>query len=52
MTSYMLKFFRFYLKIQYREFDEVTDSWSLSTKKLSVPEHAYWLMVLKFVSDV
>ena len=52
LTSYMLQYYRFYLKITYREFTEETASWKLSTKKLPVPENSYWLMVIKFVSDI
>ena len=52
LTSYALTYYRFYLKITYREFSEEKNSWSLSTKKLPVPENAFWAMTLKFVSDI
>ena len=52
LTSYALTYYRFYLKITYREFSEEKNSWSLSTKKLPVPENAFWALTLKFVSDI
>jgi len=52
LTSYSLTYYRFYLKITYREFSEEKNTWSLSTKKLPVPDNAFWAMTLKFVSDI
>ena len=52
LSSYMLQYYRFYVKITYREFTEETDTWKLSAKKLPIPKNSYWLMVVKFISDI
>ena len=52
LNSFDTKFFRFYLHITYRMFDMATNTWSIQTQLLKVDENDYWLMQIRFVSDV
>ena len=52
LTSYRLRYLRFYLYITYREYKSTTDTFVLVKKPLTVEDHEYWNMVIKFVSDV
>jgi hypothetical protein len=52
LNSFDTKFFRFYLHITYRMFDMATNTWSIQTNLLKVDENDYWLMQIRFVSDV
>ena len=52
LNSFDTKFFRFYVHITYRIFDMATNTWSIQTKLLDVNDNDYWLMQIRFVSDV
>jgi hypothetical protein len=52
LNSFDTKFFRFYVHITYRMFDMATNTWSIQTTLLEVNDDDYWLMQIRFVSDV
>ena len=52
LNSFDTKFFRFYVHITYRMFDMATNTWSIQTTLLEVNDNDYWLMQIRFVSDV
>ena len=55
-TSFEIKFFRFFLHIHYRVWVDATPGtpahWNIQQQNLNVPDDAYWIMNLRFVSDV
>jgi hypothetical protein len=52
LNSFDTKFFRFYIHITYRIFDMATNTWSIQTKPLPVNDNDYWIMQIRFVSDI
>jgi hypothetical protein len=52
LNSFDTKFFRFYLHITYRTFDMATNTWSIQTSLLKVEDNDYWLLQIRFVSDI
>jgi hypothetical protein len=51
LTSYSLTFFRFFLTVHYRYFDEATGVWQILIKRPVIDPTQYWAMKLRFVSD-
>lgn len=51
LQSENIQFFRFFLLITYRTFDEEKSQWGLLTKDFPVRKNTYWQMVVRFVSD-
>jgi hypothetical protein len=51
MTSYNIMFFRFFLNVHYRYFDEVKGVWQIVIKRPTIDPTQYWAMKLRFVSD-
>jgi hypothetical protein len=51
LTSYNLMFFRFFLNVHYRYFDEVKGVWAILIKRAKIDPTQYWSMKLRFVSD-
>ena len=49
-NSFELKFFRFFLYVTYRIWDG--SKWNLQRQKMNIPKHSYWVMNIRFVSDV
>jgi hypothetical protein len=52
LTSFDAKFFRFYIHKTYRVFNIQTEKWSIETTPLKIEEDDYWLLQIRFVSDV
>jgi hypothetical protein len=51
LTSYSLSFFRFFLNVHYRYFDEASGAWQIQVKRPVIDPTQYWSMKLRFVSD-
>ena len=51
-TAFELKFFKFFLHIHYRVWNEVSETWSIQRQKMNVPSDAYWIMNIRFVSNI
>jgi hypothetical protein len=52
MSSFDVRLLRFYLRVMYRDFNEIQNKYILSTKDVKIPENAFWQMVVRFVSNV
>ena len=52
LTSYRLRYLRFYIYVTYRDYQVATDRFVMKKSALKVEPHEYWNMTLKFVSDV
>lgn len=52
LSSFDLRLLRFYLRITYRDFDEATNTFTLSKKELTIPDNSYWHLVVRFVSNI
>jgi hypothetical protein len=52
LNSFDTKFFRFYIWMTYRIFNDATNKWAIQTKLLDVDDNDYWLFQIRFVSDV
>jgi hypothetical protein len=52
MTSYRLRYIRFYVYITYRVFDTTSETYKFEKHKLEIDEHEFWNFTVKFVSDV
>jgi hypothetical protein len=52
LNSFDTKFFRFYIWVTYRIFNDATNKWAIQTKLLDVDDNDYWLFQIRFVSDV
>ena len=51
LTPYNLQFFRFFLNVHFRYFDDVAGVWKILTKRATIDEKDYWSMKIRFVSD-
>ena len=51
ISSINLAYFRFYLMIHYRVFNEETSRWGIVSERMSIPENEYWSCTIRFVSD-
>ena len=51
LTSYNLQFFRFFLNVHYRYFDDIAGLWKILVKRVTVAPADYWDMKIRFVSD-
>ena len=51
ISSINLAYFRFYLMIHYRAFNEETSKWGIVSERMSIPENEYWSITIRFVSD-
>ena len=52
LTSYRLRYLRFYIYVTYRDYQVATDRFVMVKRSLKVEPHEYWNMTIKFVSDV
>ena len=52
LTSYRLRYLRFYIYVTYRDYQVSTDRFVMKKSALKIEPHEYWNMTLKFVSDV
>ena len=51
LTAYNLQFFRFFINIHYRYFDDATGTWKIRIQRVTVDPNDYWSMKIRFVSD-
>ena len=51
LTPYNLQFFRFFINVHYRYFDDAAGVWKILTKRATIDEKDYWSMKIRFVSD-
>ena len=51
LTPYNLQFFRFFLNVHFRYFDDLTGVWKILTKRANIDEKDYWSMKIRFISD-
>ena len=51
LSAENLSFFRFYLMIHYRAFNEATSKWSIVSERMDIPDNEYWAFTVRFVSD-
>ena len=51
ITSYRLRYMRFYLFVTYRAYQTATNTFVLQKKPVTVDPHDYWSFSIKFVSD-
>jgi hypothetical protein len=52
LSSFDVRLLRFYLRVMYRDFNEIQNKYTLVTKDVKIPENAFWHMVVRFVSNV
>ena len=50
-TAYNIQFFRFFLNIHYRVFDETSSKWGVKIERMKIDDTDFWAMKLRFVSD-
>ena len=51
LTAYNLQFFRFFINVHYRFFDDANGLWKIRIQRVDVDKNDYWSMKLRFVSD-
>ena len=51
LTAYNLQYFRFFLNVHYRYFDEASGVWKTLIKRATVAPNDYWSFKIRFVSD-
>ena len=51
LTAYNLAFFRFFVNVHWRYFDDATGVWKILIKRANIDKSDYWAMKIRFVSD-